>query len=652
MSHQNKLQQWLSGSQIDTTLAKAGLLVSVLLLGLRLLTSQVLLLIIPSAVGVACILYLRAQNWQSTGFDFGVLPRAVLGYLPSLVFVGLSALVFSIHFLGGRTVPVYLLIGAIGVVILIQVLAVEDDALAPGSVLAQIIIAGVVIRLTALFVTPGFIGVDIWTHIPVWIDGIAEAGSLGPISESKYSMAPIYHTLGATAALVFGSARTGVYLTVGLLIPLSALFVYSTGKLFLPVRWSLFATALFIFADQVIRWGMHIIPTSLGLVFFLGALYAITKLFYSGDLRMVGFLLVFSLATVFTHQVSTVILLTLLGVAAITVVSTRFFSGRSEMNTGLRAIGIVSVFLTTLVVTVVSWLNTPWVGEEPFLGQMIINIQGALAEDAGFLNLSGGGGAGGASGGSTGFLAGSIPFIEWFGFALLLSATVVGGLAMLRMGLPSEITLTYLVTGALIFLVVFGFSLFGIRTILPGRWLGFMYALFAITGSVGLYYLSQHASRRVVLVVLLVFALGYPTTMGVSEKATLDSPAFEEEYPRFSYTDSEIAAVETISTVHSPETDSIVHTDHPYQTLFTRLGGYDARTAELDATGPASTWPVITREYQTQGPTSFRDAETERSISSRTVPPERVCSPGRNLVYTSHTVNMCTTPDVDTGVGV
>ena len=652
MSHENRLQQWLADGQIDIRLAQIGLIASVVLLGLRLLTTQVLILIIPTAVGVACVLYLGVQNRRPTEFEFGVLPRRALGYLPSIVFVSLAALVFLIRF-EGRTVPVYLLIGAIGTIILVQILAVGNETLEPGLVLAQIIGAALVIRLTALFATPGFIGVDIWTHVPIFIDGIAESGSLEPIADSKYSMSPLYHTLGSVAALVLGSPRTGVYLSIGLLVPLSALFIFATGNQLLPTRWALFATALFVFADQVIRWGLHIIPTSLGLVFFLGALYALTTLFHSGDLRMVGFLFVFSLATVFTHQVSTAIMLTLLGAAAITVASTRVFGGRSEMNSGLRGGGVVGVFLTTLVVTVVSWMNTPWITDEPFLWQMVSILQGTLSGDAGFLNLAGGGGAGGgggADGGNTSALAGAVPFIEWFGFAVLLSATIVGGLAMLRMGLPSEITLTYLLTGATMFLIVFGFSIFGVRTILPGRWIGFMYALFVIIGAIGLCYLSQNASRRVVIVVLLVVAVGYPATMVVSEKATLDSPAFEEEQPRFSYTETEIAAVETITTVYSPDDTRIVRTDHPYRTLFTRLGGYDGRTAEFDTTGATSTEPIVTREYQTRGPSSFREVgEFERSIPSRSIAPEQVCSPSRNLVYTNDVVEMCTTPDIETG---
>jgi hypothetical protein len=81
----------------------------------------------------------------------------------------------------------------------------------------------------------------------VFIDGIASAGTFEPIAESKYVMAPLYHSLGAIAALVFGDARAGVFLSMGVLVPLSALFIYVTARLFVDTRWALFATALYAF---------------------------------------------------------------------------------------------------------------------------------------------------------------------------------------------------------------------------------------------------------------------------------------------------------------------------------------------------------------------------------------------------------------------
>ncbi|MFW5919883.1 MAG: hypothetical protein ACOCSF_06810, partial [Halanaeroarchaeum sp.] len=65
MSYQG-LTQWLSRNHIDASLAKLGVLLSVVLLGLRLLASQVLLVVIPLAMGVGSVLYLLTRTGQGS----------------------------------------------------------------------------------------------------------------------------------------------------------------------------------------------------------------------------------------------------------------------------------------------------------------------------------------------------------------------------------------------------------------------------------------------------------------------------------------------------------------------------------------------------------------------------------------------------------
>ncbi|TQQ80268.1 ArnT family glycosyltransferase [Halonotius roseus] len=652
MSHQNGLPGWLSGTNLDTTLAKIGILASLLLLGLRLLTAQVLLVVIPVATGVACVLYFGVHRRQTTAFEHPVLPGVVVDYLPAAVVVGMAALVGSVWAAGGRTPVSYLLIGAIGSAILAQSLLVEKTDLSPSLVVAQILVSAVMIRLSALFVTPGFVGVDVWTHIPDFVAGIVETGSLSAIADSKYIMAPFYHTIGAIGTLVFGSARMGVYLSIGLLVPLSALLVYVTTTQLLGARWALVATTLFAFSGQFIRWGIHIIPTSLGVVFFLGAVYCVTRLSVADDLWLFTLLVTVSLATVFTHQVSTAVLLVFLAIASVAFVSTRLFgatAGPSRRSVG----GLVAVFLVTLVVTAVSWTATPWIGGESFLVQMAGILRGTLVGEAGFLNLAGGGGGSGGGGGgaeSVSLLADILPFIEWFGFALLFAASIVGGLAMLRGDHPPALTATYILGASTMFVIIFGFSLFGVRAILPGRWMAFMYALLAIMAAVGLAHLSGTASKRVLVAVFVLLAVSYPMSMAVTQKATLDSPAFDDTNPRYAYTASEIAAVETISKVYTPEEAADIDTDHPYYTLFGRLGGYTGWTVAVDDTGPATDHPVIHREYQTTGPATVHLAgEPPQSVRSSTVDPGRICPASRNHVYANGDVTMCTISPITGG---
>ncbi len=647
MSYQESLSGLLSGERTDVTLARIGLVACLLLFTLRLFAEQILLVVIPVAGASACTAYLLTRRRERAQVELQAYQTAYAGYLPGLVFVGLAAFVGLVRLTGGRSLTTHLLAGAIGAALLAQILLLEDRQLHPGLVLAQILVASVVLRFGALFGTPGFIGVDIWSHVPELIGGIVEEESLTAIADNKYVMAPIYHLTGAIGALVFDDARIGMYLSVGLLMALASLLVYSTGRLLLPARWALFAAALFAFSDQFIRWGIHPIPTSLGLVFFLGVLYALTKLYYRADPRLLGLLFLFTLAIVFTHQVSTAVVLLLVGIAAAVSLWAMVRRRRGSMTPNtLRTTGLVGVFGVSTGITLVSWANTPFSDEHIFLWRMLEVLEDTIYTDAGFLNLASegasGGGAGGAETEQAGASAQLVAGVEWFGFAILLATTVVGAMMLLRRTDSTELKLTYLFSFGGMFFVVFGFSLFGIRTFMPGRWQAFMYAPMAIVSAVGLYYLSQNASRRLMLAVVVVVACGYPVGMAITEKATLDSPALEDEYPRFAYTESEIGAVETISEIHPPESTEEIRTDHPYRSLYDRVGGFDSPDLILEDGQPTTDGLVISRTYQLQGPTTvYEGGELAIPRQSNRFLSENVCTTGENRLYTNDQVTMC-----------
>ncbi|WP_197428355.1 hypothetical protein [Halapricum sp. CBA1109] len=646
----------LSLDRIDVSLATLLVVGSVLALGLRLLATQVFLLVIPLAVGAGGGLYLLTQRGRAPDADSWrgatptrtplSLPGMVAGFLPAVTLAGLAGLVLATNAVGTRTGPIYLLVGSIGVAILAQILFVDDRRIAPGLVLAQILVAAVVIRLSALYATPGFVGIDIWSHATVYVDGIVASGSFVPLEGDKYLLAPLYHVVGAVGTLLVGGVRDGIYLTIGLVVPLSVLFVYATGRILLPARWALLASAFVAFSDQVIRWGMHLIPTSLGLVFFLAVLYALTRLFAGGaDRWVVGLLGVASLAVVFTHQVSTVITLVVLAIAAaagVVTTGTRFGTG-----VGTRAtLSVTGVFVVTLGATLLSWSQTPFAGGR-FLWSELAVLREVVAENAGFLNLASESPEAAESIGgpvTEGLVPAVLPYVELVGFALLLGAAVVGGIYMLRSEGASALSTTHLVAAAALFVLVFGLSLFGVRALLPGRWIAFLHVSLALLGAIGLFHLARTLPPRLTLAVFVLVAVGYPTTMVVAEKATLDAPAFDDQHKRFSFTESEIAAVETVSA--TAPADEQLGTDHPYVSLFRRAGGYgyDASILRLGTDGPTETDAAVYRQYQSTGPISFHRA-SESPLTELTPPvAASVCPSSYNSVYANDDVVVCTPP--------
>jgi hypothetical protein len=180
-----------------------------------------------------------------------------------------------------------------------------------------------------------------------------------------------------------------------------------------------------------------------------------------------------------------------------------------------------------------------------------------------------------------------------------------------------------------------------------------MYAPMAIIGAVGLYYVSQNASRRVILGIFVLLAFGYPTTMVVAEKATLDSPAFDDEYPRYAHTSTEIAAVDTVSEIHSPATTEVLRTDHPYKAVWERYGGYRTQTVVVGDDGPTTSAPTVARDYQATAPAIVRQSG-EPPIDRRSnafAGTASICPDDRNHVYGNTDVTVCTATPVTSGGG-
>lgn len=641
MSYHRGISELFRGDSTDITIAKLGLIVCLLLLSLRLVAQQALFVVIPGAGASACALYLVTRRREAQSTELTSRGGRLVGYAPGLVFLGLAALVATIRLTGGRSLSTHILTGAIGTCLLAQLALAGRQHIDTRLVLLQLGVAALVIRFSALFATPGYIGVDIWTHIPVFVGGIVEAGSLAPIADTKYVMAPIYHLNGAVAALVFGSPRAGTFLALGTVVALSFLFIYTASRLLVPARWALFAGTLFVFSDQVFRWSVHIIPTSLGLVYFLAMLYCLTKLYYETDIRLLWLVLVTTLAVVFTHQVSTAIVLLVLAVATVVSIGTALRrSSTVPTDHRIRALGLSGVLVTSVGITLVSWANTPFSGDFVFLWRMLDVLSETVTSDAGFLALSDGGGAGGSvstSGGSV--LA---PIVEWFGFGVLLAVTVIGAIVLTRRVESAELKHTYAISVAVIFFAVFGLSLFGIRTLLPGRWIAFMYAPMVVLGAIGLQYVSRNASPRVLMAVVLVVAAGYPVAMMSAEKATLDAPTFDEENPRFAYTEAEIGAVATISEYRSPAVDEAIGTDHPYRTLYGRTGGFatpDLVVEDGQAVQPSTT---VARDYQVSGPTTvYAAGDPPVPAQSNELLSGSLCTTEQNQLYTNEDVALC-----------
>ncbi|WP_157533070.1 hypothetical protein [Haloferax profundi] len=642
-------------NSVDVNAAIVGLVLAIILLPLRTLSSEPFITAIPVSLGLACLSYLVVR-WQYDSTTELPTISTTLSKASTVAFVfGLGTLVLIAQQAHARTVPFLLLASALAAVILVQLFFVADDAFSPGLVLAQILALSVVVRFASLYTTPGFVGVDSWTHIALYTQPIFESQSLGPLAEVKYYAAPLYHILVATTAQWLGvSLRDALFLSVGLVTTLFTVTIFGASRFFVGERWAVVAVALYAVADHVVRWGINIIPTSLGLVFFVALVYyTVRMLSVPARLRDYGMMLFFSVAIIFTHQVSAFIALVLLGVATTVQLLFKFGHGQTifgEQNRPVSEEAVDSWSLTVVTslyagILAVNWSVTPY-ANSTFIEFMPRLLEFTIAQSAGFLNLIDSSSPPPvASPSAAGPMAQYVAYFDGMGYFILFFLTIVGSLVVLHLRSRREAGLVLVVATAIMMVFTFLFPLFGVRTFIPSRWYAFMYAPMAIVGTLGLSYLAHRVTGRQIVVGLVIFALVFPGTMLMSQSATEDNPVFPDHNIRYAYSESELAAVYTAGEI-DPAAGGLVYTDHPYKTVFPRSGSYEAETIRFAEDGSlATTGVIVYRPLQSDGATLFETGPD--SSGTYDVPQSLLCPEDGEKFYDNGDVQMCRTQTTD-----
>lgn len=645
----------IRSTDLDTGAAVMGLVLAITMFPLRFFASQIYIKTIPIVLGTACILYLIASvRDETTVSGIPRLSQNVLRVLPLLVLLCLSGLIVVAVESGQRSMLFFDLAGLAGTLVFAQIVFSGTQSFNRTQILLQIVLLAAVVRLSAVYVTPGLIGIDIWTHVTQLARSIEAAGTIEAISDNKHYTSPLYHLLVVTTSILADvSLRTALYLSLGLAMPVAIMAVFSAANLLVEPRWAALAALVFSLGDYVIEWGIHLIPTSMGLILFLAVLYWLLRVMRTDyGLRELGLLVLFSAAIILTHQVSSFIMLVVLftGLVAYLVLNLNFFD-RSQLDPDVFRVqnplnlGGLLAFDAGLITFL--WSMTPYNGNS-FLVTVLSYLQETLASSAGVLNL-----AGPSSSGSAGAAASQGPtlietvatYVDTVGFLLLLFGTFVGCLYVVNRNRAQQSVFTLLLSAAVMLVFVLGLPMFGIRNFIPQRWFAFLYAPLALLTAVGLRHLAIELDRRTITAVMLIFALVFPTAMVMSSNGAIDNPVFENQKAELGYSESELEAASTIGRMtgspdgHSIRPDQVLYTDHPYQTLFTRTGSYPASTATINDTERVTHDMTVYRTEQTDAATYFIN---ENGIGeSRNIESERLCRPAQATVYSNTDVTMC-----------
>lgn len=655
--------------------------------------------ILPAAVIAGSLVFLVA-NWHTSTRDrpqLRVRPRSDRRPLPySLSGTSTRLLSIAVCWLclaawatalstGGRGPALYTLCALAGSAVLAQLLFARPRDVWPGLLLVQILLVAATVRLPALLITPSLTGVDIFTHLPNYAASLVETGRVDEAltaddgSLSKYVAAPLFHTLvAATALLGDVSVRTATTLSVGLGMLAILAAVYCIARyLGLDARAGLLATALVAGVDYAIHWSIHLIPSSLAVVFVFAALALLVRVLTrpaSATPPMAVCFACLLVAIVLTDQVTAFIMVVILVVAVAVQfavsVATRLAGWRKSGGDQQSPIAITdytghTAFLVGCVV--VSWALTPTYGSSFLMvtAERGIDSLGPLLGEASLREIIGGESAPAAAeqgaGGGDSRGAAVMEYVARLGFSLMLAGAAIGTFALVRAPnvpgpdwpvLRGQPGLTLIALTAVLGFIALVPPLLGINALLPGRWYLYLYVFLAILTAVGLADVARQ-SPRVFLVCAIVVVCVFPLAGVIAPTATPDAPILDEEHPRYSYTASEASASETLREITVSSEDAPVRTDQPFQSTLTRPGDGQWYTLEAERTADGdislqSADSVIYREYQTTGAPHLtiidetgpgEEPTHERDV--RQIEREEICTSEHSIGYDNGEVTYC-----------
>lgn len=625
--------RWLERLEIDRLAAGIGLLLAIAMVPLRFVLSTVYAETFPIALLLACALYLLARR-TNAGYEHLTLSANVIRLFGAMTFLGLSAMVVTAAVRSGRGPLFYDIAILTAIALFVQIIFSDDADRNTSFLIAQILGLAFVVRFSALYTTPGYIGIDVWTHVTNFAAGIQETHSTQGIS-GKYAMAPFYHLLVALTAMVGDVAlRTALYITVPVVATFSVLFVYATAREFVTGQWALLAVAMYAIGDDVIEWGIHPVTTSLGLALFLAGLFLLVRYLkgHNGYQTVIPLLIVMTAVT-FTHQMSAFILLVTLGVGVFTQIAI----GNSLLYPDVSTRNALGLFVFHAGLLSLVWSITPYRGGS-FTGAMVTEIRDTIETDAGLFELSGGATSSAGTGSVSPvdpLIATLAQYIDIIGLVFLFGIAVGGSLYVLHHRRAEQATV--MLVGAIVALMTYslGLPILGINTFVPGRWIAFLYAPMAVIGVIGFGYFLRELPGSVGTTIAILLVIAYPTSMVLSGTATLDDPVFDELKPKVAFSEAELASMETLNDHGNDGVD--VRSDSPYVNVLQRSQDVDAGIAVIPEGEPPPHEVLVYRDYQRTGAPIFARNGSTAIIRTNH---EYMCG-GRSQTYDNGEVSVC-----------
>lgn len=465
-----------------------------------------------------------------------------------------------------RPISYFILICVLAGIIASQILYFREGNRV-SSILLQIFLLSILIRAGIFYNFPSLMGYDAYFHANM-ARIISNTGSVAPIQISgKYFYYPLAHIfISITQILGKIDVKDAIFYSIGFANIFITAAIYLIGKKLEGPQMGLLAALLLNLNNHNIVTGItNITPGSLVLCYFIFIVYAIFS--EKQELKYTGLILAITVLMVFTHQLTTfVVLLAILTIYLGKYIHKNLYRNSPLGTNGFNYILFFAVSLQTY------WMFTYVNSETSFFEMIFLPLMEVLKA--------------GTSYSSDELIVGTVTNQNSLEVLLLhisylaLPFFAIGGVLawFSREDARKLNKFSVALVVAVLYSFAYGIPLLGMRNFLTSRWFPLISVfLVLVAASYMLKLTSLFASKKLkipaIFLIVLLFSFVMVTTPGINK----DNPLVAKDTTvRNQFKDIEIQAIKTISGKYSGD----LLLDSPYDScLFYCSPGYDYSNA-------------------------------------------------------------------------
>ena len=519
------------------------------------------------AILSACLIYtifrkrFKSEASISSGKDR---LKSILEILFYIVFL-ICILIFSTN-LYYRPISYFILICILASIIASEILYVkEGDRVS--SILLQIFLVSILIRVGIFYNFPSLMGYDAYFHANM-AKVITNTGFIAPFQISgKYFYYPLAHIfISITQVMGKTDIKDAIFYSIGLANIFTTAAIYLIGKKLEGPQMGLLAALLLNLNNHNIVTGIaNITSGSLVLCYFIFIVYTIFS--EKQELKYTGFILFITILMILTHQLTTFVVL----FALVTIYAGKYLHNQLYKNSLLRTSGF-NYILFFVVSMQTYWTFTYVTADTSFLAMIIKPLMGVLQAGAGYS--------------SNELIVGSVTNQDTLEVLLLhisylaLPFFAIGGvLAWLSRGDIKKINkFSVALVVIILYSFAYGIPLLGMRNLLTSRWFPLISVFLVLVAASYILKLVNLFDLRnlkipTIFIIVILFSFVMVTTPGINK----DNPLVAKDTTvRNQFKNIEIQAIETVSGKYSGN----ILLDSPYDScLFYSAPGYNTSDA-------------------------------------------------------------------------